>query len=127
MYVILTPNLDNVYSTPTHKIIRAALNAHFVEWKGFHKRKPDYKLSFTIVTKQGVTQVEVKGPDISRRRKEYEYGIFLPEKINDMAEYVDFVFEGIKQVLSNFEVDPSEVEKIKLECKTGLDIPSSVT
>ena len=119
-YMVLSPDLDNIYSTPTHRVIWETLNRHFLEWKGFFKRRNDYDLSFTVTMKRGVTKVEAKGPDISRKRKVYHYAIYIPEEIAGMSEYVDFIFEGIKQVLTNFGIQVTEVDEVKRECKSQL-------
>ena len=120
IYIDLTPGLENIYCTPTHRVIWETLNEHFLEWHGFLKRKQNYNLGFSVVTKRGVTKVEIRGPDIYRRKKDYEYAIYLPDEIKDLSAYIDFVFEGIKQVLSNFEVNPSDVDIIKFECRSKL-------
>jgi hypothetical protein len=69
-----------------------------------------------------VTNLEVKGPDISRRHKEYVYGIYLPEAIADVHEYLDLVFAGIGQVVAGFGVGAEEVAQMKQECKARLGL-----
>ena len=112
----------NPYHSETHRAIRETLNAYFPTWKGFLKRKPDYNLWSYVVAKQGVTNLEVKGPDISRRHKEYVYGIYLPEAIADVREYLDLVFAGIGQVVAGFRVGAEEVAQMKEECKAKLGL-----
>jgi hypothetical protein len=112
----------NPYHSETHRAIRETLNAYFPTWKGFLKRKPDYDVWFYAVSKQGVTNLEVKGPDISRRHKEYVYGIYLPEAIADVHEYLDLVFAGIGQVVAEFGVGAEEVAQMKEECKAKLGL-----
>jgi hypothetical protein len=121
-YINLSPGLDNHYSASTHHVIWETLNKHSPEWAGFYKGRRDYNLSFTISTKNGVKETIARGPDIYRRDKEYHYAIYIPEKISDVSEYLDAVFQGVKQVLSNFDVQASDVEKIKLECKAKLEL-----
>lgn len=114
--------LENHFSNATHRIIWEILNAHFPNWKGFRQRKQDYKLWFTLVTKKDVMHLEVKGPDISRRHKEYHYAIYLPENIADVNAYIDLVFQGFAQVLTEFDVSQDEIETIKQECKIRLNL-----
>ncbi|WP_242604990.1 MULTISPECIES: hypothetical protein [Chloroflexus] len=98
------------------------MNTHFPTWTGFLKRKPDYDLWFYLIAKKGVTTLAVKGPDISRRHKEYVYGIYLPEVIADVHEYLDLVFAGIGQVLAGFGVSADAVAQMKQECKAKLGL-----
>lgn len=112
----------NPYYNETNWAVHETLNAHFPTWTGFRKRKPDYDLWFNLVSKHGVTTLAVKGPDISRRHKEYVYGIYLPEVIADVHEYLDLVFAGIGQVLAGFGVSADDVAQMKQECKAKLGL-----
>ena len=68
-YINLTPGLRNDFATTAHHPIVKILRTYENEWTGFHQKHPDFSLGFTVATKGGVKELEVKGPTIFRKLK----------------------------------------------------------
>jgi len=107
-YIELTPGLENKFSTPAHHPLVKVLRTHENEWISFYQKHPDFSLGFTVVTKGGIKELEVKGPTVFRKLKNVDYSIFLPEDIQNMSDYLDNVFKGINQVLEKYNVIKTE-------------------
>ena len=114
-YIDLTPGLRNNFATPSHHPIVKILRTYENEWTGFHEKHPDFSLGFTVATKGGVKELEVKGPTIFRKLKSVDYSIFLPDDIQNMNDYLDNVFKGISHVLEKYNVIKTDNFKRDIE------------
>jgi len=121
-YLDLSPELSNTFTDSTHQIITNNLRLSFPDWVGFFYKYPDYSLGFIIVTKNGIEQLHIKGPSVSRKMKIVDFSIFLPNKIDTISEYIDCLFEGITLSLAKYKIDEAALCSIKEKCKKELGI-----
>lgn len=67
----------------------------------------DFTLGIILSAKTGTSQVEIKGPSISKKYKVVDYVLYIPFAIAEEAEtfysqYVSFVCTGVATVLEKF-------------------------
>jgi hypothetical protein len=115
VYINLTPGLENSFIKLSHHPIINVLRTHEREWAGFYQKYPDYSLGLTVVTEKGVNALEVKGPTVSRKLKNIDYSIFLPENIQNMNDYLENIFNGVNTVLEQNNVTRTEGFKKDIE------------
>lgn len=119
-YLDLSPGLRNEFSILTHKIMIEPLRTVFEKCESFARDHPDYSIIFTISTKTEVSSLEVKGPSINKRSKNVSYVIFLPDRVVEVGEYIDLVFEGFRIVLAKYKVEKDQLFLIRDNCKKEL-------
>lgn len=110
-YINLTPGLENEFSTPSHHAIVNVLREHFNDWNGFFDKYPDYHIGLIVATKEGVGNVDIKGPTISKKIKRVDYSIFIPENTKNMKMYLDNFFNGLNIILENYNTKATEAFK----------------
>lgn len=119
-YLDLSPELNNTFARETHQVVINLLRREFDSWDGFSTKYDGFDLGFIVVTKKGISKLEVHGPSISKKSKLVDYSIFLPEILSDLLQYIDLIFEGFNQVVSNFGVDGDSIMSLKNQCKDEL-------
>ena len=119
-HINLSPGLINRFSQITFECILSTLRKSFVNWSGFHDKYPMYNLGIIVATKMSVTNLEIKGPSISKKLKCVDFAIYLPNKDYDLSEYLDLVFEGIFLSLKKYKVSEAEIIQVRDECKESL-------
>lgn len=93
----------------------------FIKYK-FDETNADWYLRLTIATDSKTELVQVRGPDILKRTKRINYGLWLPFEIimssnYPLETYINCLFEAIKIVFKNYEVPNDEIDEIKKLCK----------
>lgn len=114
-YIDLTPGLENKFSTTSHHSVINVLRRHFDNWTNFFDKYPDHSLGLIVATKEGVTDLNVKGPTISKKSKTVDYSIFIPQDINDMTMYLDNIFKGLNIILKNYDIKETHALKADIE------------
>lgn len=91
------------------------LDTDFVDYKDFY-------LNLVIATSKKTKELEVRGPEIKKRQKMIDYGLWLPfKKITRtnkyLEDFISYLFEAFKIVFTNYNVDIQKIETLKEEIK----------
>lgn len=105
------------FSYKVTRFIREELIINIMEPYKLVEKEKDYHLDLVVATDSKTTELEVRGPDVRKRAKLIDYGLWLPHDIINNAEYplaefLKYYFEALKIVFSNYNVPAYELEKI---------------
>jgi hypothetical protein len=88
---------------------------------GLDAKDEQWYLNLVIATDSKTTDLEVRGPDVRKRQKFIDYGLWLPYTINQteypLASYLDQLFRALVIVFSNYGVSEMEIKEIEAICK----------
>lgn len=81
----------------------------------------NYALAFIISATQKSEHIEIFGPNIRYKAEEIEFAIHLPYRetldFKDCITFViDNIFQGIKDVFNNYEINSSEIDTVMKNC-----------
>jgi hypothetical protein len=121
-YFDLSPELHNPFDDISHSIILDSLNVHFTSEHELFKKIGGFNLALMVCTKLGTEELAVKGPGRSKKYQVVEYTIFLPDKIRDLRQYVEFVIQGAAQAISKYGDFGHEIAQVEIECTQALNL-----
>ncbi|SNB26256.1 hypothetical protein NO004_380008 [Flavobacterium psychrophilum] len=109
----------------SHKVdnyIREQIKEFVFPKYGLNKKDEDWYLRLIIATDSKTQKTEVRGPDVKKRTKRVEFGLWLPHDVINkstypLETYIDCFFEALEIVFSNYNVPKEEIETIKENCK----------
>lgn len=109
----------------SHKVdnfIREKIKDNILQKYCSNEVNTDWYLRLIVATDSTIKSVEVRGPDILKRTKRINYGLWLPFKtiMNSnypLETYINCLFEAMVIVFKNYEVPNEEIDKIKKLCR----------
>jgi hypothetical protein len=108
----------------SHKIdleIRKALNEKIKSELRFTSREEGFKfINLMVSTSSSTHEVEVKGPDFSRKEKIINWGFWLPYKeivnsTNQVVPYLQFYFDALVLLFRNYGISEEIIRYIQEE------------
>lgn len=105
----------------SHKVLnftREQLIKDIMEAYGLVDQRPEWFLSIDDSTDSKTTQLEVKGPDLDKRNKFFNYTIWLPyqaiEKSSDVhAQFLKYFFDGLVILFKTYDVKEEDLRKVQ--------------
>jgi len=75
-------------------------------------------LNLVVATDSRTIDLEVRGPEIRKRQKFIDYGLWLPyDEINraldPIAKYIEYYFKALRIVFKNYNVPPEAFDSIQ--------------
>jgi hypothetical protein len=109
----------------SHKVsnyIREEIKKKIFSKYGLNVKDKEMYLNLEVATSSKTKELEVRGPEIKKRAKMINYGLWLPfddihQSIYPLETYIDYFFEALKIVFNNYNVPKEEFEEIKEDCK----------
>jgi len=86
---------------------------------GLQEKDSDFLLRLVTATSKGTTDLVVKGPELNKRAKSINFGLWLPyEKIHNsgvdyLHTYLQYYFDGLIIVFQNFGVQRESILLVK--------------
>ncbi|RZT15536.1 hypothetical protein [Fictibacillus sp. BK138] len=99
--------------------IREYLNEYICPYLKFPAKEQNMDYMYlSVSTKKDVKEVEVKGPDISRKDKEVVWALWLPyHKISNESDqrerYIKFYFEALVMLFERYNIDEELIRQVQ--------------
>ena len=112
------PGVSFNVSYKVDNFIRDVLRKEIMNLYELDKLNDGWFLSYSITTNSKTFEVSVKGPEINKRGKRHNWGIWLPyrlivEKKDINDAYIKYLFQGLAQMFTYYGVLAKDVFKIE--------------
>lgn len=115
------PGYNFKFSYKVSNFIRAQLHQRIFLKYGLDTKDEQWHLNLVIATDSKTTNLEVRGPDVRKRQKFIDYGLWLPFTINQdkypLESYLEHLFRALVIVFSNYGVLAKDINEIEVICK----------
>jgi len=112
------------FSSKVNNFIRDQIRKDIFPKYGLDVLDEQWYLNLVIATDSSIKKIEVRGPDIRKRQRFVDYGLWLPYTINQsqypLSSYLDHLFEALALVFGNYGVLESDMKKIEEQCKVEI-------
>ena len=105
-------------SHKVNNLIRDKVIEKIIEPNELDKKDNDWYLNLSVATDSNTKELEVRGPDIRKRAKFIDFGLWLPhDAINKsdypLKEYIKYYFLALKQVFRNYNIPEEKFDPIQ--------------
>lgn len=115
------PGYNFKFSHKVSNFIREQLHQRIFLKYGLDTKDEQWYLNLVIATDSKTINLEVRGPDVRKRQKFIDYGLWLPFTINQdkhpLESYLEHLFRALVIVFSNYGVLAKHINEIEVICK----------